>query len=60
MIKFVGDVIDRNFDVITSIWKYYLRRAGVAIFAEIIKIIARFIKKIFKDQENLKELSIMY
>ena len=32
------------------------RRPGVAIFADIIKIITRFIK----TQENLKELGIMY
>ena len=37
-----------------------LRRPGVAIFADIIKIIARFIKKNLKTQKKLKELEIMY
>ena len=32
----------------------------VAIFADIIKIITRFIKKIFKDSTKLKKLEIMY
>ena len=45
-----GGEIDRNYDVITSISKYrYFKKAWVAIFADIIKIITRFIKKIFKD-----------
>ena len=37
-----------------------LRRPGVAIFADIIKIMTRFIKQIFKDQEKLKELEIVH
>ena len=32
----------------------------VAIFAEIIKIVIRFIKKNLKTQEKLKELEILY
>ena len=32
----------------------------MAIFADIIKIMTRFIKQIFKDQEKLKELEIVY
>ena len=58
--NFVGDVIDRGYDVITFISKYhYLRRPGVASFAEIIKIIARFIKIIFKDSREVKRMQIM-
>ena len=37
-----------------------LRRPGVAIFADIIKIIFRFIKKILKYLRKVKELEIMY
>ena len=33
-----------------------LRRPGVAIFADIIKIIARFTKKIFKDSRKAKRI----
>ena len=33
-----------------------LRRPGVAIFAEIIKIITRFIKQIFKDSRKAKRI----
>ena len=36
------------------------RRPGIANFADIIKIITRFIKKSLKTQEKLKELEIMY
>ena len=49
--------MDRNqYDIITFI----LRRSGVAIFAETIKIITMFIKAIIKDSRKLKELEIMY
>ena len=37
-----------------------LRRPGVAMFADIIKIISRFIKKILTTQEKLKELKVRY
>ena len=37
-----------------------LRRLGVAIFANIIKIVTTFIKTILKTQEKLKELETMY
>ena len=37
-----------------------LGRPGVAVFADIIKIITRFIKKYLKTLEKLKELEIMY
>ena len=33
---------------------YVLRRPGVAKFAEIIKILTMFIKKVFKDFKNAK------
>ena len=38
VIKFVGDVMDKNYDVITFISKFFiLRRPRAAIFADIIK-----------------------
>ena len=37
-----------------------LRRPGVIIFADIIKIVTMFIKKLLKTQKKLKELEIMY
>ena len=57
--------MDINHDVITFISKYlYLRRPGVAIFADVSKIIATFIKTIFKDSRKVKILrnyvSIIY
>ena len=46
--------MDSNYDVITFISKYrILRRPGVAIFVDIIKIITMFIKKIFKDSRKV-------
>ena len=36
-----------------------LRKPRVAIFADIIKIVAMFIKTIFKDSKKLKELEVM-
>ena len=33
-----------------------LRRPGVAIFADIIKVITMFIKKIFKDSRKVKRI----
>ena len=33
-----------------------LRRPGVAIFADVIKIVTMFIKTIIQDREKLKEL----
>ena len=37
-----------------------LRRPGVAIFADIIKIITFLLKQSLKTQEKLKELKILY
>ena len=49
--------MDRNYDVITFISKYrYFKKAWVAIFADIIKIITRFIKQIFKDSRKAKRI----
>ena len=45
---FVGDVMDRSYDVINIISKYlFLRRPRVAIFAEIIKFVTVFVTTIF-------------
>ena len=50
MTKFCWRRGGRNHEVITFISKYrFLRRPGLAIFADIIKIITIVIKKIFKD-----------
>ena len=58
VIKFCEDVIDRGYDVISFISKYQntiiLRRARVAIFADIFKIVTTFIKKIFEGLKNVK------
>ena len=54
MIKFFSDVIVNNYDFITFRNIFILRRPGVADFADIIKIAAMFIKKIFKDSKKVK------
>ena len=48
--------MDRNYDIIICFLKYlYFTKVWVAIFADIIKIVTMFIKKIFKTQEKLKK-----
>ena len=39
---------------------FILRRPRVPIFADIIKIVSMFIKKLFRGSKKLKELEIMY
>ena len=47
----------RTYDVITFISKItILRRSRVAIFADIIKIVTMFIKKIIKDPREVKRI----
>ena len=49
----------RNYDVIAFFQNIFvLRRSGVAIFADIIKTVAMFIKTTFKDSRKVKK--IMY
>ena len=49
--------MDRNHDFITFISKYRcFKKAWVAIFADIIKIITMFIKKVFKDSKRVKKI----
>ena len=49
------DVMDKNYDVIVFISKnFILRLPRVAIFADIIKIVTVFIKKIFQDLKKVK------
>ena len=49
--------MDRNYDVTSSIKNtFILIRLGVAIFADIIKIVTIFIKAIFKDSGNVKRI----
>ena len=50
----LGDVMDRNYDVITYVSKYLW--LGVANFADIIKIITIFIKIVFEDSKNVKRI----
>ena len=55
-IKFVGDVIDRNYDVITFFQNIFIvPRPGLAIFADIIKIVTIFVKTI-KDLVQFKRI----
>ena len=49
--------MDRNDDPISFFQKIFiLRRPGVAIFADIIKILTMFIKKIFKDSRKVRRV----
>ena len=45
----------KNYDVITIISKYLLRKHGVDNFADIIKIVTAFIKKTLKTQKKSKK-----
>ena len=47
--------MDKNYDVITFQKTFVLRRAGVANFADIIKIATMFIKTIFKNWRKLAD-----
>ena len=47
--------MDRNYDIINLIIKIFiLRRPGIAIFADIIKVLAMFIITIYKDPRKVK------
>ena len=49
--------MDRNYDVITFFQNTLtLRRLGVAIFADIIKIVTMFIKTIIQDSRKVKRI----
>ena len=49
--------MDRSYDVITFFQKaFILRRPGVAIFADIKKILTMFIKKILKDSRKVRRI----
>ena len=49
--------MDMNYDVITLFQNtVILRRSGVAIFADIIKMLTTFIKKIIKDSRKVKRI----
>ena len=48
MINFADEILDKDYDAITFISKYYiLRRPRIANFADIIKIATMFIKTTF-------------
>ena len=49
--------MDRNYDVMTIILKYLiLKRPGVVIFVDIIKVVTMFIKTITKDSRKAKRI----
>ena len=49
--------MDRNYNVITYISKYFiLRRPRVATFANIIKVVTMFIKAIFRYPKKVKRI----
>ena len=49
--------MDRNYDIITFFQNtLILRRSGVAIFADIIKIVTMFIKAIIEDSKKVKRI----
>ena len=49
--------MDSNYDVTTFLSKnFILRRPGVAIFADIIKIVTMFIKTILKDSRKVRRI----
>ena len=50
--------MDRNHEVITM--NFILRRPGVVIFGDIIKIVTMFIKRVTKDSGKVKKIEIMY
>ena len=55
--NFVGDVMDKTYDVITLFeTAFILRKFRVATFAEIIKIVTIFTKKILKDSKKVKRI----
>ena len=55
--NFVGDITDRNYDIITFIAEYcHFKKVWGSHFTEIIKIITKFIKKIFKDSRKVKRI----
>ena len=49
--------MDRNYDVIIFFQKIFiLRRPEVAIFADIIKVLTKFIKAILKDLGKVRKI----
>ena len=49
--------MNRNCDVITFFQKtFILRRSGVAIFGDIIKVVTGFIKTILKDSRKVRRI----
>ena len=49
--------MDRNYDVITFFSKkLFSRRPGIAIFADIIKIVIIFIKTILEDSRKVRRI----
>ena len=55
--NFVGDVMHRKYYVIAFISNYFfLRRHGVANFADIMKIVIIFNKETFQDSKEIKRI----
>ena len=56
---FIGDVIDRNYDIITLISKCLFSK-GQSQFCWHIKNATKFVKTTYEDSKKLKELEIKY
>ena len=57
MEKIFGDVMGKDYNVITFISKYLiLRKPGVVIFSYIIRIVTMFIKTTTKDSRKVKKI----
>ena len=53
--------MDSNYDVTTFLSKnFILRRPGVAIFADIIKVVTMFIKTIFRNSRKVRRIRNLY
>ena len=56
-LNFIGDILDRNYDVKNFILKYlYFKKTWSNHFADIMKIVIIFIRTIFKDLNNVKTI----
>ena len=57
----VGDLIDKNYDIITFVLNtFILRRPSVASFSDIIKLQPGLSKEPLKTSKKVKELEIVY
>ena len=55
--KLVGDVMNRNYDVVTFFQNtFILRRPGLAKFADIIKVATMLIKTTYQNSNKVKRI----